>query len=88
MWTMVIYVTLTAEQALSTAIQRTTERNMMPRSRNPYNVWLLLFTIGIGLNTLGIAIMGPTWLRYGFITLGIFFLLLSIAVAGRLQRSE
>ncbi len=60
----------------------------MPRSRNPYSVWLLLFTIGIGLDTLGIMIMGPTWLRYGLIVLGICFLLLSIAVAGWLQRSE
>ncbi|MEZ4729327.1 MAG: hypothetical protein R3E79_19525 [Caldilineaceae bacterium] len=60
----------------------------MPRLRNPYLIWLLLFTLGMGLNTLGIVIMGPVWLRYGFLVIGVLCLLLSIAVAGRLQRSE
>lgn len=60
----------------------------MPRLRNPYNIWLLLFTLGIGLNTLGMALTGPIWLRYGFMIIGVLLLLLSIAIAGRLQRSE
>lgn len=60
----------------------------MHRLGNPYILWLLLFTLGMGLNTLGIVIMGPMWLRYGFLVTGVLLLLLSIVVAGRLQRSE
>lgn len=60
----------------------------MPQLRNPYSIWLLLFVLGMGLDTLGMAITGPLWLRYGFLALGVLLLLLSIAVAGRLQRSE
>ena len=58
------------------------------RLRNPYHLWLLLFTLGMGLDTLGIAIGGPSWLRYGLLGVGVLSLLLSIGVAGRLQRSE
>lgn len=58
------------------------------RLRNPYHLWLLLFTLGLGLNTLGMAMVGPSWLRYGLIVIGVLALLLSIGVAGRLQRSE
>lgn len=60
----------------------------MPRLRSSYNVWILLFILGIGLNTLSMAITVPIWLRYGFMITGVLLLLLSIAVAGRLQRSE
>lgn len=60
----------------------------MPRLRSSYNVWILLFILGIGLNTLSMAIIVPIWLRYGFMITGVLLLLLSIAVAGRLQRSE
>lgn len=60
----------------------------MPRLRSSYTVWIFLFILGIGLNTLSMAIMGPLWLRYGFMITGVLLLLLSIAVAGRLQRSE
>lgn len=60
----------------------------MPRLRNPYSVWLLLFALGVGLDTLGLVITGPLWLRYGMIVIGVLCLLLSIALAGRLQRSE
>lgn len=60
----------------------------MPRLRNSYHIWILLFTLGIGLNTLSMAITGPLWLRYGLMITGVLLLLLSIAVAGRLQRSE
>lgn len=60
----------------------------MDRLRNPYHLWLLLFTLGMGLDTLGILIGGPTWLRYGLLGVGVVALLLSIGVAGRLQRSE
>lgn len=60
----------------------------MPRLSNPYHIWIFLFTLGMGLNTLGMAIMGPLWLRYGFLIVGVLLLLLSIGVAGRLQRSE
>lgn len=59
----------------------------MPR-RNSYSIWLVLFTIGIGLDTLGMTVIGPIWVRYGVLLVGIICLLLSIAVAGRLQRSE
>jgi hypothetical protein len=61
---------------------------ILPRLRNPYHLWLLLFTLGIGLDTLGMAIIEPSWLRYGLFATGVLSLLLSIAVAGRLQRSE
>lgn len=60
----------------------------MPRLRNPYRVWLLLFILGMGLDTVGIVIMGPMWLRYGFLAMGVLLLLLSIVIAGQLQRSE
>lgn len=60
----------------------------MPRLRSSYNIWITLFILGIGLNTLSMAIMAPIWLRYGFMITGVLLLLLSIAVAGRLQRSE
>lgn len=60
----------------------------MDRLHNLYYLWLLLFTLGIGLNTLGMAIIGPDWLRYGLLVTGVLLLLLSIGVAGRLQRSE
>ena len=60
----------------------------MPRLRSSYNIWILLFILGIGLNTLSMAIIVPIWLRYGFMITGVLLLLLSIAVAGRLQRSE
>lgn len=60
----------------------------MPRLRSSYNVWIVLFILGIGLNTLSMAIIVPIWLRYGFMITGVLLLLLSIAVAGRLQRSE
>lgn len=58
------------------------------RLRNPYHLWLLLFTLGMGLDTLGILIVGPIWLCYGLLGAGVVALLLSIGVAGRLQRSE
>jgi len=60
----------------------------MPRLRNSYTIWIFLFTLGIGLNTLSMAITGPLGLRYGFMITGVLLLLLSIAVAGQLQRSE
>lgn len=60
----------------------------MPQLRNPYNIWILLFTLGMGLNTFGMALMGPLWLRYGFLIVGVLLLLLSIGVAGHLQRSK
>lgn len=60
----------------------------MPQLRNSYNIWIFLFTLGIGLNTLSMAITGPRWLRYGLMIIGVLLLLLSIAVAGRLQRAE
>ena len=60
----------------------------MPRLSSSYNIWITLFILGIGLNTLSMAIMAPIWLRYGFMITGVLLLLLSIAVAGRLQRSE
>lgn len=58
------------------------------RLRNPYHLWLLLFTLGMGLNTLSMAMAGPGWLRYGLMVTGVLALLLSIGVVGRLQRSE
>jgi hypothetical protein len=60
----------------------------MPQLQNPYRLWLLLFTLGIGLDTLGIALTGPAWLRYGLIGSGVLLFLLSIALIGRLQRSK
>ncbi len=60
----------------------------MPRLRNPYSVWLILFITGIGLDALGMTIIAPLWVRYGMSLLGVCFLLVSIVVVGRLQRSD
>ena len=60
----------------------------MPHPQNSYRIWLLLFFFGIGLDALGMMVVGPFGLRYGFILTGIILLLLSIVVAGHLQRSK
>lgn len=60
----------------------------MPQLRSSYHIWIFLFILGIGLNALSMAIMVPIWLRYGCMISGVLLLLLSIAIAGRLQRSE
>lgn len=59
----------------------------MPRLQNPYNICLILFTIGAGLDIIGIAITGPSWLRYTLIIGGLLLLIISIALIGRMQRS-
>ncbi|MBX3015350.1 MAG: hypothetical protein KF832_27770 [Caldilineaceae bacterium] len=56
--------------------------------RHPYRLWLLLFSLGIGLDTVGMVMRIPLWLRDSLWLGGVLLLLLSIGVAGQLQRTE
>jgi hypothetical protein len=60
----------------------------MPRPQYRYSVWLVLLVLGIALDTLGFAVIGPHWLRYGLIACGLLLIFVSIALLGRMQRSQ
>ncbi|HMN26971.1 MAG TPA: hypothetical protein PKE45_02360 [Caldilineaceae bacterium] len=60
----------------------------MPRLQTPYSLWLILVVLGITLETLGIAIDGPLWLRYSLIGGGVLLIIISIVLIGRMQRPQ
>ena len=60
----------------------------MKRLTNSNTSWLLFFAIAAALDTLGLALPRPLWLRYSLLIMGILALLVGIVIVGQLQRTE